>query len=82
MFDYNRKSSPKHKLSSASLSAPLPDATDPGRQDGGWLGHSHGNHKEMWFLHISKRLKDEAGSITALLPDYFVYLGSIITTAL
>lgn len=84
MFEYNRKSSLKHGVSSASLSTPLPDVTDLGRQDGGWLGHSHGNHKETWLLHISKHPKDEAGRVTALVPDYFIIysqvcLGSIVT---
>lgn len=82
MFEYNRKCSPKHEVSSVSRSTPLPGATDLGRQDGGWLGHSHGNHKETWLPHISKHPKDEAGSVSALVSDYFVYLGSIITVAL
>lgn len=53
MFEYNRKSSPKHGGSLASLSTPLAHAMDLGGQDGGWLGHSYGNHKE---IEISKFL--------------------------
>lgn len=71
----------------ASLDPLLPDATGQGRQKGGWLAHSRGNHKAMQLLRISKQPKDEAGSFEGLALDCFitysqVYLGSIIIIAL